>query len=599
MVKGRGVPVLLLIFVLVLRPHMAGGAYPFAQGLLLVPVLVGLALLLLSSLATKDIPEGYFPVLLLPWSLLLWSLITLFWAPDPGQGVREIIALFGNLTVFFMTFQLIRKEKEFEIGSVPVLGLIVTPVLASAFYQRVFGLGEIRETLRHLETSGEDVVDLALVITQNRVFAGFLNPNMLAGFLAIGVCLTLDLLLTASDKRRFLFFTFLTVAQGAVLVLTGSIGGSMVAAVMAGGVLLVRRKFKLREMALAGAVIVLIAAGLLAIRGENFLFGPENSILQRGGYMAAGIRMALTHPVLGWGSGSSPGALMGFVAEGVRPVADPHNFLVRTWVSWGLPGLLLLVAFLSMWLKSIVGFFRVKGVRMVPQGYAGFVFGSMAFLGHSLLDMDFFVPETALFGWCVLGAALGLAVANDKSAITGKAEFHNGFTLTMGAVALVMVLPVFVFFQGESLAFRAGKAVAESEFEAGAYLYKDARAMLPMNGRFALDEGRARYAAGETDLANELFRKADSLMRASPYPSWEMGRAAQAAGKWQDSIPPLETALLRYKTSPRIRIDLARAYLNLGDAGQSYRLLEEVRRLSMFDPQARDLADEILSRMDL
>ncbi|MDF1525546.1 MAG: O-antigen ligase family protein [bacterium] len=599
MVKGRGVPVLLLIFVLVLRPHMAGGAYPFAQGLFLVPVLVGLALLLLSSLATKDIPEGYFPVLLLPWSLLLWSLITLFWAPDPGQGLREIIAFFGNLTVFFMTFLLIRKEKEFEIGSLPVLGLIVTPVLASAFYQRVFGLGKIRETLRHLETSGEDVVDLAQIVSQNRVFAGFLNPNMLAGFLAIGVCLTLDLLLTASDRRRFLFFTFLTVAQGAVLVLTGSIGGSMVAVVMAGGVLLVRRRFKLREMVLAGGVVVLITAGLLAIRGENFLSGPENSILQRGGYMAAGIRMALIHPVLGWGSGSSPGALMGFVAEGVRPVADPHNFLVRTWISWGLPGLLFLVAFLSLWLKSIVDFFRVKGVRMVPPGYAGFVFGSMAFLGHSLLDMDFFVPETALFGWCVLGAALGLAGANDKSAITGKAESHNGFTLTMGAVALVMVLPVFVFFQGESLAFRAGKAVAEGEFEEGAHLYKDARAMLPMNGRFALDEGRARYAAGETDLANELFRKADSLMRASPYPSWEIGRAAQTAGKWQGSIPPLETALLRYKTSPRIRIDLARAYLNLGDSGQSYRLLEEVRRMSMFDPQARDLADEILSRMDL
>ncbi|MCJ7500804.1 hypothetical protein MUP29_11175 [bacterium] len=119
-----------------------------------------------------------------------------------------------------------------------------------------------------------------------------------------------------------------------------------------------------------------------------------------------------------------------------------------------------------------------------------------------------------------------------------------------------------------------------------------------MNGRFALYEGRARYAAGNVDLANELFRKADSLMLASPYPSWEMGRAAQAAGEWQNSITPLETALLRYKTSPRIRIDLARAHLKLGDAGQVYRLLEEARRMAVFDPQTRNLADDLLSRID-
>jgi len=604
MLKGRGVPVLLLLLVLVLRPHLAGNAYPFAQGLLLVPILVGLALLLLSPVETEGIPERFFPVLLLPWGLLLWSLITLFWAPDPGQGVRETIALFGNLTVFSMTFLLIRKEKVFETGSVYVLGLIGIPVLASAFYQRILGLGKIRETLSYLEISGEGVADLAMVISQNRVFAGFLNPNMLAGFLAIGVCITFDLLLTASNRRRFLFFTFLTVAQCAVLVLTGSIGGSMVAIVLAGTVLLVRREFKIREMALAGVVIFLIAAGLLIIRGGGFLFGPESSLVQRGGYMAAGIRMALAHPVLGWGAGSSPGALMGFVAEGVRPVADPHNFLVRAWISWGLPGLILLLAFLSLWLKSVAGIFKAKGVRMVPPGYAGFVFGSMAFLGHSLLDMDFFVPETALFGWCVLGAALGLAVADDKVSIIEESSFagntgvRNGFTLTMGAIALVLVLPVFIFYQGESLAFRAGKAVVEREFETAAHLYKDARAMLPMNGRFALDEGRSRLAGGDVLLANELFRKADSLMRASPYPSWEMARLLQGQGDWERSVPLLEKALSRYYTSPRIRIDLARAYLNLGDAGQAYLILTQARRYALFDTDAGKAVDEILLRLN-
>ena len=205
-----------------------------------------------------------------------------------------------------------------------------------------------------------------------------------------------------------------------------------------------------------------------------------------------------------------------------------------------------------------VRFFAAGNWRRVPNGYAGFVFGGAAFLAHSMLDMDFFVPETALFGWCVLGATLGLATAHDKDDGSEVARPTNGLTLGMGAAALILVLPVFVFLQGESIAFRTGKALSEREFGKAASLFRDAGDMLPMNGRFALEEGRARSAAGDAVSADVLFRKAATLMRASPYPSWEMGRAAQAAGEWQASISPLETALSRYKTSPRIRIDLAR-----------------------------------------
>lgn len=442
------------------------------------------------------------------------------------------------------------------------------------------------------------MADLAMIIADDRVFAGFLNPNMLAGFLAIGICVTLDLLLTASNRNKYIFYAFLTGGQCLVLILTGSVGGSMAAVVMAGAVILVRREFRIRDVALAGGVVFIIAAGILAIRGGGFLFGPESSLVQRGGFMAAGVRMALVHPILGWGSGSSPGALMGFVAEGVRPVADPHNFLVRAWISWGLPGLLMLLVFLSLWLKAVFKFFKAADLRQAPMGYAGFVFGAAAFIGHSLLDMDFFVPETALFGWCALGAALGIAMSDKGESRFEAVDVPGSWTRAAGAAALILVLPVFVFLQGESLAFRAGKAVGGGEFKMAADLYRDARAMLPFNGRFALDEGRARLAAGDAAAAGELFSEADLFMHASPYPSWELGRAAQAAGQWENSIPLLETALSRHRTSPKIRVDLARAYLNLGEGEQAYRLLKEARRLSMFDPRTGAAADEILSRMN-
>ena len=107
MIKERGVPLLLLLLVLILRPHIAGSAYRFAQGLLLIPVLVGFAILLLSPGKKGFVSNRFLPVLLLPWGLFIWSLISLFWAPDPGQGVRECITLLGNLTVFTMVFIII------------------------------------------------------------------------------------------------------------------------------------------------------------------------------------------------------------------------------------------------------------------------------------------------------------------------------------------------------------------------------------------------------------------------------------------------------------------------------------------------------------
>jgi len=598
MIKGRGVPVLLLMSTLILRPHLAGDTYPFAQGLLLIPALVGLALLLLSPNKLGGVQKRFFPVLLLPWALLCWSLLSLLWAPDPGQGVRECIALLGNLTVFTLVFLLMFEDKEFATGSALIPGLVLIPVLFSAIYQRMFGLEKIRETLQKMDLAGEPVAQLAGFISQDRVFAGFMNSNMLAGFLAITIPFTLDLALSANHRWRLIYFYLLLAFQGTVLILTGSLGGTLAAAVMAGAVLMVRRGGRSRELILACAILTLFAVGIFSIRGSGFLFGTDSSLLQRAGYIAAGVRMALVHPLLGWGAGSSPGALMGFVVEGIRPVADPHNFLVRAWISWGLPGLFLLLAFLTLWFHAGIRFFVTRGWRRVPMGYAGFLFGGAAFLLHSMLDMDFFVPETALFGWCAIGAALGMAAAHEPGGGTGAPRPRNGLTLTIGATALIMVLPAFVFLQGESLAFRAGKAASEGEIETAARLYRDARVLLPMNGRFALYEGRVRYSSGDVDLADELFRKADSLMLASPYPSWEMGRAAQTAGEWKSSITPLETALTRYKTSPRIRIDLARTYLNLGDAGQVYRLLEEARRMAVFDPQTRNLADDLLSGTD-
>jgi len=592
----RGIASVLFLSVLVFRPHLSGSVYPFSQGLFLIPLLVGLGLMLLS-------PETPFfagrredmKFVVLSWLLGAWALVTLIWTPDPGQGVRESMGLLLNLSAFTMAYVLGRDGRWLERGSGPVLGLVVVPVLAVAFYQRIFGLARIHDVLTGMAASGENVGDLMGIISHGRVFAGFLNPNMLAGFLAIVIPLTLDLGLTAATRRKKAFFYTLTAAEGTVLLFTGSMGGTLVAGLAAAAVLLARRGVRQLEVVGIGTAALFLIGGLLVFRGIDPLLGSEGSLVQRMGYMSAGVRMALVHPLAGWGSGSSPGALMAFVAEGVRPVADPHNFIIRIWTEWGAPGLLLLGGILFLFVREIVGKVRTSGFKTSPGGFNGCLFGAAAFFLHGLVDMGFFVPETALFGWCALGAVLAFPPVRSEEVRLEKRPV--ALRRTLGILALIAVLPALVFLQGESVSFRGRKAAQTGDFKAAADLYREARRLLPFNGRFALEEGRAVFTAGDRVEAVDLFHQADHLMAASPYPPWEMGRAAQAEADWKASLAHLERAGSRYPTSPRILIDLARSHLNLGDIESAQTVLEKAARVSVFDPMARELAEFALDRI--
>lgn len=591
----RGTASILFLSVIVIRPHLSGGTYPFAQGLLVIPLLVGLGLMFLSR--PEPVCRGKEDAVLmaLPWLACSWSLLSLAWTVDPGQGSRETVGLALNVSAFTMVCLLGRERKRLERGTIWILGLVVVPVLASAFYQRFFGLARIRDVLNDMAVSGENVSGLVGTISHGRIFAGFLNPNMLAGFLAIVIPLTLDLGLSSGSRGRKALLYALTAGEGAALFLTGSLGGTLVAVVAGSAVFLSRRGVRRVELVWIGTAALILIGGLVLFRGIDTFFGSESSLVQRGGYMAAGVRMALVHPLAGWGFGSAPGTLMGFVAEGVRPVADPHNFPIRIWMELGAPGLLLLGGFLTIFARKVTSPVFNGGFRASSPGYNGYLFGSAAFLLHGLMDMDFFVPETAFFGWCAMGALLAAAPQRPGEGPVG--EDRTGFWRVLGALALAAVLPSLVFLQGESLAFRGLKAIQSGEFSGAAVLYKEAGDLLPFNGRFALEEGRARFTTGDPASALDLFRKADRLMGASPYPPWEIGRAAQADADWEASLAPLERARSRYPTSPRILIDIARSYLNLGDVKSARKALEDAERFSVFDREAGNVARMILVRI--
>jgi len=295
-----------------------------------------------------------------------------------------------------------------------------------------------------MSASGQDVGDLIGYIASGRVFAGFLNPNMLAAFCAMAIPIAIALTMKQKVLRKKVIFGTVTLALLVVLILTGSLGGALAAVIGIMVFTLLSGKIGGRSIALLVVFALAIVFAVFAIRGTDFLLGRDGSLTQRAGYMAAGIRMFLERPLAGWGSGSVPGALMGFVARDVRPVTDPHNFIIRSMVSWGILGILIMFGFFSSFFYSIWKGLKSNGNRLLIAAFSG---SSVAFIFHSLLDMSFSVPETALFGWVVMGGALGYVSGFKEKTI--RRTNRDTKRIAAGTALLALCVPVLLYFQAE------------------------------------------------------------------------------------------------------------------------------------------------------
>ena len=584
---------LLLAGVLFFRPLLSGAAYPYMDAMFALLLLLAAGLVCLRSDGTSVSLKPVRYIAALTAAFWLWCLLSILWSTDPGMGVRELVLLTAGLAVFYLASYFVSRQPE-GLPAVHFLVLVISLIVsARAIYQKLWGLRALREALGRLALTGQEAGDLAAHIASGRVFAGFFNPNMLAGFCAVMVPLMLAF--TVQDRR---FSTRLITAAAAgmliiTIILSGSLGGSLAAAVGVTLFFMLSKEIRWRHAAIALGIAGVLIVPVFALRGADFLLGPDGSLTQRFGYMAAGTRMGMVHSITGWGAGSVPGALMGYVSLAIRPVNDPHNFLIRAWATWGGVGLVLLTGFLGSLIRWVSRGWRTgTGAPLL----AGFIGSSAAFLFHSLMDMNFWVPETALFGWAAMGGALGFSIR-----VKGQNRAPDGINIkgriAAGGFCFALCLPLLLIFQAEFFAYQGRQASLRREFPVAADYLQRARLLLPFAGRFTLDEGRSLARAGRLEEASVLLGKAQVQLPASPYPPWELGRIDLAAVKPGRALGHLDDALGKFPTSPRIRLDMAEALLRMGLTEKAKHILKEVKYYARFDPTAGRYAEELLAEL--
>jgi len=124
------------------------------------------------------------------------------------------------------------------------------------------------------------------------------------------------------------------------------------------------------------------------------LDNPHNPIMQRLNYWRITIAAIKDHPLLGIGPGNFQEVFLKYkVGVGVD-TRYSHNIFLQTWLETGALGLisigLLIIAFIKTSLR--------KSKYLLLAGFA--------FMLHNLVDITYFIPETALFWWILLGLTI-------------------------------------------------------------------------------------------------------------------------------------------------------------------------------------------------
>lgn len=291
-------------------------------------LLLTLGLWLLSRLVfLRPLPRG-------PWFLTMpiIGLVILSWV-GVLTGIDHLLTLYNSIR-FTLLFGIYLFLVDVNPGPlwivVPLaLGILLETSVAAAQFsaQHSIGLAQWGELTMDPNDSGTSIVRVG----DTKILRGYgltEHPNVLGGFIAFGLVLTLGYYLSAHTRSRARYLALLPLAIGGVgLVLTFS--RSAVIAFLAGALMVSlvalwqRNKRQRRIVDLALAILVMVAAAALPLvvnreviaqrLGQNNSFeensNEQRSLAEREALIASANRLFYKHEIIGVGNGALPLAM--------------------------------------------------------------------------------------------------------------------------------------------------------------------------------------------------------------------------------------------------------------------------------------------------
>lgn len=385
------------------------------------------------------------------------SVVAQLWA-----ALRQPDELLEDLQVLYQAYFLIPDRIGFGAAALLLEGLGLMAAAATLFRSRP----RLAVTLPMLMTASAVVAAASSLLLSRgiafprileeharivvRTSAHVADPNAAASYFGMMLFVALGMAARrpVTDGRAFSRASLLWLAAAvgliAGLMLAGSrsgiAAGSLGAVVAAVCALTATWRPRTRTVAIAVALVVVLAGGLL--RAWMLRADPGAGFRQQ--FYVTSVRMIADHPVAGVGVGRYYDRSVFYASPEISwtyPSENAHNFFLQVTGEIGLPGLALLLAVIGL-----IGFDAMPGVARSPRDLRllGCTVGVMTMLATWLSGHPLLVGEVAFPFWILLGllAGLGGSVLIDSRERSRRAERFPGSRLSIAVLAATLILVV-------------------------------------------------------------------------------------------------------------------------------------------------------------
>lgn len=304
---------------------------PLSPGAATVALLVGIAGTALRFYVDKefhfrhlrfDVPAVLFVAI---------SALSVLSSPDRGFSFYNYYNLVG---VYVLTYLLIGQNvrEPWQMKSILRMACAAAViVLLYGYYQFLFGI----------DISSMKWVDGdAFPELRKRVFSTWENPNILAGYLDIIICLAFGLFMKCRDRERRILLGAFMLAAAACLAMTYARGACLVIAVILAGYGALRDR---RVLAACVVVIALLFAvdPMLYERITSVFTKVDTSTEMRLAFWESTVAMIQDHPFfgIGWGAYWMVYPEYDFYLQGANVlIVHAHNIYLNYMAEIGIPG---------------------------------------------------------------------------------------------------------------------------------------------------------------------------------------------------------------------------------------------------------------------
>jgi putative inorganic carbon (HCO3(-)) transporter len=365
---------ILLLILIALRPFISSLALPHAD-LMYSIVITGL---LLAGALTKKMCFKKIRTLTNPLLLFCLALcVSVVFSFNKAAGIQETYNYITGFLLFGMAASLPQKEAEKIIRTVIFTGCVISLI---AIYQYFFGYRHLAAYVAKEKITDPFVLDY---IKSKRVFAPFVTPNVLAGYLIMIIPLALHL------KNKFLLIPLFL-----ALALTKSLGALATLFLIAILYLYHLDTIDKKKVALFMSLSLIIGLTIMIRSNTAQHTQPDFSIAMRLTYWKETFSVIKAFPF----SGTGPGNF------NLGHSRYSHNSYLQVWAELGVLGISGLLWFFYLSLRN--GIKRLRESGQLNFTSLGIVTASAAFIIHNVTEFTFFLPEVAMIFWIILGLNL-------------------------------------------------------------------------------------------------------------------------------------------------------------------------------------------------